>query len=65
MPSPLDRLVEPVGRDRLQQVVEGAVFKGLDRVVVEGRHEDDVGQWFLTHRGQHLEPIQLRHLDIE
>ena len=65
MPGPLDREIEPVRRDRFEQVVEGASFKGLDRIVVEGRHEDDVGQRFLLDRGQHLEPIQLRHLDIE
>jgi hypothetical protein len=37
MPSPLDGQVEPVRRDGFEQVVEGASFKGLDCIVIEGR----------------------------
>ncbi len=41
-PGALDGEIETVRRDRLEQVVQRPLVEGLDRVVVERRHEDYV-----------------------
>ncbi len=42
-PDAIDRRFQPARFDRLEQIVDGVHLECLDRVLVVGRHEDDLG----------------------
>jgi hypothetical protein len=66
LPSrPFERLLETLLIERLEQVVERVHLKGAHRVMIIGRHEDDVRHPFGNERADHGEAVQLRHLHIE
>src|SRR5262245_40320344 len=54
---------EAVRGHRLQQVVDRVHLEGLERVLVEGGDEDD--RLLPPDQLEHLEPRELRHLDVE
>ena len=53
----------PLRRDGLQHVVDRVHVEGADRVLVEGRHEDD--GHVAAEQLQHLEAVELGHLHVE
>ena len=62
-----DRHLEPRRIDRLQQIVDRVDLERLDRVLIEGRDEDDVRRRAaaVEHPARHLEAGQPRHLHVE
>ena len=61
---PRNRLLKALAAERLQQVVEGVDLEGLQRVLVVGRHEDRQRHG-VAERGDDLEAVEIRHLQIE
>ena len=62
----LDRLLQALRLDRLQQVVDRVHLERLDRVLVERGHEDDVAcQLPLDQPARHLEARQPGHLHVQ
>ena len=61
--SPLEGDGNALGSDRLQEVVDGVDLKGLDRVLVEGGHEDH--GLVSPQELENLEAADLRHLDVQ
>ncbi len=65
------RFEQSVAFDGLEQVVDDADRKRLDREVIEGGHEDDLGHRCAVVPAEHservdqLEAVELRHLDVE
>ena len=65
-PDPLERLLEPVGVDRLQDVVDGVHRKRVDRVLVERGDEHQLRQDIgLDQPPRDFEPGQAGHLHVE
>ena len=65
-PDPVERLLEPVGIHRLQQVVHRVHRERIDRVLVEGGHEHELRQDVrLDQPARDLEAGQAGHLDVE
>ncbi len=56
---------EPLLVDGLQQVVERTGLERVDREAVEGGHEHHHRHALLRHAGEHVEPREPRHLDVE
>lgn len=57
---------EALARHGFQQVVDRTPFEGLDRVLIVGGDEHDLGaQPHLDHAGRHFEAAQAGHADIE
>ncbi len=63
--DPLERLTKPSSGEGLQKVVERPGFERLDGMTIVGRHEHHRRHLIRTHRPQDLEPVHLRHLNIE
>ena len=57
--------LQPVVRERLHQVVDRVGLEGLQRVLVEGGHEDDGAGVRRADMLEHAEAVQARHLDVE
>jgi len=62
---PAHRRPEPRLPEGFEQVVDRADFKGLERVLVIGRHEDGLRTLAGRHPLQDLDPAQPRHLHIQ
>jgi hypothetical protein len=63
--SPFHRLLEARVLHRLQQIVDGAGFERLHRVLVESRHDDDDGHRLTREVAHHLETAHDGHLQVE
>src|SRR5262249_36595224 len=50
---------------RLQQVIERVYVKRLQRILIERGDENDRLDLFWSNALEHVEPIHLRHLDVE
>ena len=61
----LQRLAEPLAVERLQQVVERAHLERPQRVLIVRGDEDHERHALAADRLDHLEPVHLRHLDVE
>ena len=61
----LERRLEPLVVERLQQVVQRMRLEGTQRKLVVGRDEDDDRHTTDADRLKHVETIDLRHLDVE
>ncbi len=65
-PRALQRDLEPRRVDRLQQVVDRVDLERLDRVLIVGRDENDMGRRAgVEHPARHLESGQPGHLDVQ
>ena len=62
--GPLERVAQPIVRERLQHVVDGLHVEGARRVLAERRHEDDCRPGVVDHLGD-ADAGHLRHLDVE
>ena len=62
-PNPVERLLEAVGAERLQQVVERLDLERRDRVLVERGRENHLRA--MREAPEHLEAVAFRHLDIQ
>ena len=62
-----ERLFEPTGVNRLQQVVNRVHFECLDGMFVKGRHEDEHGGLLraFNEAACQFEAAETRHLDVE
>ncbi len=60
-----ERAAKPVVAERLQEVVDRVDLEGAQRVLVVGRDEDDHRHLVHAHRLDHLEAIELGHLQVE
>jgi hypothetical protein len=60
----LDRLVQPLGRERLQQIVDGVHFESTQGILIERRDEHD-RRHPVADLAHDVEPIELRHLHVE
>ena len=70
-----DRLVEQCARDpppsaaapadRLQQIIDRAGLERFNRMLIEGRHDDDDRQTGSAQPAHHFEAAHYRHLQIE
>ena len=49
----------------LEQVVEGAKLERRNRVVIERRDKNHRRHLVGSHFGNHVEAVELRHLDVE
>ena len=58
-----ERLLEPLGAERLQQVVDRVHLERAQRVLVVGGDEDD--RQVAPEQLEHLEAVELRHLHVE
>ena len=63
--SLFDRLGEPIGSDRLDHEIGRSKLERLDRMVLEGGHEDDRRRRAWPKRLEHGEAVHDRHLDVE
>jgi len=61
----LEGALEALRRHRLEQVVERVHLERADRVLVEGRDEDDRRHPRRPARVDHREPVHPRHLHVE
>ena len=61
----LERALEALGVERLEQVVERGKLEGLERVLVVGSHEDRRGHLGGPNRLEYVETRHARHLHIE
>ena len=59
----VERFGEALGAERLQQVVDRVHLERADRVTVVGGDEDDGD--VAADELEHVEPVELRHLDVE
>ena len=59
----IERGMQPLGHDRLQQVVDGVHLEGRDGMVLVRGREDDQG--VRRQPFSDLEPAQPRHVDVE
>ena len=57
--------MEPLGRDRLQEVVDGVDLEGAQRVAVERRDEDDGRRRSAFQHAQDAEAVEAGHLDVQ
>ena len=64
-PGTLQRLLEALAVERLQQVIKGTDLEGTQSVLVVGGHEDDEGHLLGADRLDDLKPIQAGHLHVE
>ena len=64
-PGVLQRLLEAVAAERLQQVVEGVDLEGLEGVLVVGGHEDHRRHLLGADLLDHAEAVAGRHLHVE
>ena len=65
-PRSIDRHFETRGINRLQQIVDGVDFEGLNRVLIVRRHENNVRRRTRVHHvARHFEACQPGHLDIK
>jgi hypothetical protein len=63
---PLDSLREPVLSDWFQQVIDGPCLEGLNRVLIEGRHDDDQRKVArLRQLPYHVKTTESWHLQIQ
>jgi hypothetical protein len=62
---PRDGFPKPVLVYRLEQIVEGVHLERAKGVVVVCGHEDDHRLLCLSQRGDDLEAVEIRHLDVE
>ena len=66
LPQTLDDAREPVGVDRLQEIVERLDGERVDRVPLVRGHEHDGGRiGALAHERRRLDAAEARHLDVE
>ena len=66
LPQALDHAREPVGVDRLQQIVERLDGERVDGVALVRGHEDDRGRvGALAHERRGIDAAQTGHLDVE
>ena len=63
LPRALQRLLETVLAERLQQIIHRVRVERPHRVLIVGRHENHRDRW--VDQFQHLEAIQLRHLHVQ
>ena len=61
----IDGLREALTTDGLEDVVERVNLERRERVLVVRRHEHDCGHLRRSDLANHLEPVELRHLDVE
>ena len=59
----LQRALEAIGAEWLQQVIDRMRVEGAHRVLVVGGDENDGGTGL--DQLQHFEAVELRHLDVE
>ena len=59
----LERALQLLGLNRLEQVVDGVGFEGAKSVLIVGCREDDEG--LSSEAGEQFEAVHTRHLDIE
>src|SRR5690348_216623 len=61
-PNPFERLLETLGTERLQQVVQRLDLERRYGVLVERGRENHL--WVMREAPEHLEAVALRHLDV-
>ena len=61
----LERALEALAVERLQQVVERLDLEGAQRVLIVGGHEHDRRHALGADRLNHLEAVELRHVHVE
>ena len=65
-PRPLERQIEALRVHWLQEIVDGVDRERVNRVLVEGRDEDELRQRLRLHESPgDFEPVQPRHLHVE
>ncbi len=57
--------MEPFGRDRLQEIVDGVDLEGAQRIAVERRDEDDGRRRSSFQHAQDAEAVEAGHLDVQ
>jgi hypothetical protein len=61
----IDHRRESFRGEWLEQIIQRSHLECLERVLVEGRDEHDVGHRLDANRVDHAEAVELRHLDVE